>query len=103
MGEAELIAMMRDTWGCCRRDRLLAFFAAWRPRAASGRSRMPLSRLVLAAPALIAATQPVVALQSRGSAEPQIRAQRAAFNRALAAGDVRGIAPVLADNAQLVT
>jgi ketosteroid isomerase-like protein len=64
---------------------------------------MPLSKLVLAAPALIAATQPVVALQSRGSAEPQIRAQRAAFNRALAAGDVRGIAPVLADNAQLVT
>ena len=36
-------------------------------------------------------------------AEREIRRQRAAFNRALAAGDVRGIAPVLADDAQLVT
>lgn len=37
------------------------------------------------------------------SIEHQIRSQRAAFNRALAAGNVRGIEPVLADDAQLVT
>ena len=37
------------------------------------------------------------------SDEQQIRSQRAAFNRALAAGNVRGIAPILADDAQLVT
>jgi len=36
-------------------------------------------------------------------AERAIRSQRATFNRALAAGDVRGIAPVLADDVQLVT
>lgn len=36
-------------------------------------------------------------------AEREIRTQRAAFNRALAAGNVRGIAPVLAEYAQLVT
>lgn len=36
-------------------------------------------------------------------AEREIRIQRAAFNRALAAGNVRGIAPILADDAQLVT
>ena len=35
-------------------------------------------------------------------AEQQIRAQRAAFNRAIAAGDIPGIASVLADNAQLI-
>jgi len=36
-------------------------------------------------------------------AERQIRTQRAAFNRALAGGNVRGIAPILADDVQLVT
>ncbi len=36
-------------------------------------------------------------------AERAIRSQRAAFNRALAAGDVRAVAPVLADDVQLVT
>ena len=36
-------------------------------------------------------------------AEREIRSQRAAFNRALAAGNVRGIAPILADDAQMVT
>ena len=36
-------------------------------------------------------------------AEREIRSQRAAFNRALAAGNVSGIAPILADDAQLVT
>lgn len=35
-------------------------------------------------------------------AEQQIRAQRAAFNRAIEIGDIPGIASVLADNAQLV-
>lgn len=43
------------------------------------------------------------AAQSPNVAEREIRAQRAAFNRALAAGNVRGIAPVLADDAQMVT
>ena len=35
-------------------------------------------------------------------AEQQIRAQRAAFNRAIARGDIPRIAAVLADNAQLI-
>lgn len=35
-------------------------------------------------------------------AEQQIRAQRAAFNRAIASGDIPAIAAVLADNAQLI-
>jgi len=35
-------------------------------------------------------------------AEQQIRAQRAAFNRAIATGDIPAIASVLADNAQLI-
>jgi ketosteroid isomerase-like protein len=43
------------------------------------------------------------AAQSPAMAERDIRSQRAAFNRALAAGNARGIAPVLADEAQLVT
>jgi ketosteroid isomerase-like protein len=37
------------------------------------------------------------------TAEQQIRAQRAAFNRAIAKGDLKAIAAVLADNAQIVT
>jgi ketosteroid isomerase-like protein len=36
-------------------------------------------------------------------AERQIRIQRAAFNRAIVAGTVRGIAPILAEDVQLVT
>jgi ketosteroid isomerase-like protein len=40
---------------------------------------------------------------SIAQAERAIRIQRAAFNRALAAGNVRGIAPILADDAQLLT
>ena len=36
-------------------------------------------------------------------AEREIGSRRAAFNRALAAGNVRAIAPILADDAQLVT
>ena len=36
-------------------------------------------------------------------AERQIRAQRGAFNRAIATGDVKGITAVLADNVQLIT
>lgn len=36
-------------------------------------------------------------------AEQQIRAQRAAFNHAIAKGDLGGIGAVLADNAQIVT
>jgi ketosteroid isomerase-like protein len=49
----------------------------------------------------------VVALASQlpgvTQAERQIRIQRAAFNRAIAAGSPRGIAPILADDVQLVT
>ena len=47
---------------------------------------------------LVAAASPVTS-----AAEREIRSQRAAFNRALSAGRVRGIAPILADDAQLVT
>ena len=43
------------------------------------------------------------AAQSPNIAEREIRSQRAAFNRALAAGNVRGIAPILADDVQMVT
>jgi ketosteroid isomerase-like protein len=43
------------------------------------------------------------AAQSPAVAEREIRSQRAAFNRALAAGNVRGIEPILADDAQMVT
>jgi ketosteroid isomerase-like protein len=47
----------------------------------------------------------VAAAHSPGAAqaEHQIRARRAAFNRAIAKGDIPAIAAVLADNAQLVT
>jgi len=37
------------------------------------------------------------------TAEQQIRAQRAAFNRAIAKGDLKAIGAVLADKAQIVT
>jgi len=37
------------------------------------------------------------------TAEHQIRARRAAFNRAIAKGDLKAIGSVLADNAQIVT
>ena len=47
----------------------------------------------------------VAAAQSpnMAQAEREIRGQHAAFNRALATGNVRGIAPFLADDAQLMT
>lgn len=51
--------------------------------------------LVLIAAALATGNAP--------AAEQQVRAQRSAFNRALAAGDVRSIEPVLTDNVQLMT
>jgi ketosteroid isomerase-like protein len=41
--------------------------------------------------------------QSAAQAERQIRMQRTVFNRAIASGSVRGIAPVLAEDAILVT
>ena len=53
-----------------------------------------IAALVLAA---IAAHWPGAA-----QAEQQIRTQRAAFNRAIATGDIPAIASVLADNAQLI-
>src|SRR4051812_5340905 len=43
------------------------------------------------------------AAQSPAQAEGESRAQRAAFNRAIAAHDISGIGAVLADNVQLVT
>ena len=48
--------------------------------------------------ALAAATAPNATRNER-----EIRTQRAAFNRALAVGNIRSIAPILADDAQLVT
>jgi ketosteroid isomerase-like protein len=41
--------------------------------------------------------------QTPAEAERDIRAQRAAFNRAIAAADVPAIAEVLADNVQMIT
>ena len=55
---------------------------------------MPLVALLLAA---AAAHWP-----GATTAKQQIRTQRAAFNRAIARGDIRAIAAVLADDAQLV-
>lgn len=56
------------------------------------------------APLTIAPLAEAGARQSLAAqAERQIRAQRGAFNRAIATGDVKGIAAVLADNVQLIT
>jgi ketosteroid isomerase-like protein len=41
--------------------------------------------------------------QTAAEAEAEIRAQRIAFNAAIAAGDVRPIAAILADNVQMIT
>ena len=45
----------------------------------------------------------VAAVPNAALAEREIRRQRAAFNRALAAANIRGIEPFLADDAQMVT
>ena len=52
---------------------------------------------------MIALLLAAAAAQSPAVADRQIRAQRAAFNRALATADFRAIANVLADEAQMVT
>jgi len=54
--------------------------------------------MMLALLLLAAAQAPYVA-----QAERAVRAQRAAFNRALAAGSVRGVAQFLADDTQMMT
>jgi ketosteroid isomerase-like protein len=51
--------------------------------------------------ALLAAA--TAAAPGAATAEQQIRAQRSAFNRAIASGDLKAIGAVLADNAQIVT
>lgn len=43
------------------------------------------------------------ATHGAAQAERQIRAQRGAFNRAIAIGDIKAIAAILADNVQLIT
>lgn len=52
--------------------------------------------------AAMALAQPATA-QTAPQAERDIRAQRAAFNRAIAARDIAAIAAVLADNVQMIT
>ena len=52
-------------------------------------------------PALVAAALP--AWPGADQADRQIRAQRSAFNHAIAKGDLAAIGAVLADNAQIVT
>jgi ketosteroid isomerase-like protein len=56
---------------------------------------------MMLAAALLAVAAPHWAGAAR--AEHQIRAQRAAFNRAIAKGDLAAIGAVLSDNAQIVT
>lgn len=48
-------------------------------------------------------TLAAAAAQSAPQAEAEIRAQRTAFNRAIAAADLPAIAQVLADNVQMIT
>lgn len=64
-----------------------------------------LSRTILALSALLllAAAPGQVSPQAAADAERQIRAQRDAFNWAIAKGDLNAIAAVLAENAQIVT
>ena len=57
----------------------------------------------LAMLAVALAPAPAPADPSAQSAEHQIRAQRQAFNGAIAKGDLAAIAAVLAENAQIVT
>ena len=59
-----------------------------------------LAVLVMAAPTAVEAKP---ATPGAAQAERQIRAQRGAFNRAIAIGDVNAIAAILADNVQLIT
>ena len=54
-----------------------------------------LAFLVLAAPTAVEAKP---ATHGAAQAERQIRAQRGAFNRAIAIGDIKAIAAILADN-----
>ena len=53
--------------------------------------------------ALALAVSPSAAERPIVNAEQAIRHQRAAFNRAIARGDIKGIGAVLANNAQLIT
>ena len=67
---------------------------------------MMLAPALLLAAALAAVPSggaPASAAPKIANAEQAIRDQRAAFNRAIAIGDIRGIAAVLADNVQMVT
>lgn len=57
----------------------------------------------LAAAAALCAAGAVFAAPSSSADEAAIRAQRAAFNAAIARGDLAAIGSVLADNAQIVT
>jgi len=57
--------------------------------------------LVVAATATAVEAKP--ATPGAAQAERQIRAQRGAFNRAIAIGDIKAIAAILADNVQLIT
>ena len=59
-----------------------------------------LAVLVLAPPTAVEAK---AATHGAAQAERQIRAQRAAFNRAIAIGNIKAIAAILADNVQLIT
>ena len=67
---------------------------------------MMLAPALLLAAALAAVPSggaPASAAPKTANAEQAIRDQRAAFNRAIAIGNIRGIAAVLADNVQMVT
>ena len=67
---------------------------------------MMLAPALLLAAALAAVPSggaPASAAPKIANAEQAIRDLRAAFNRAIAIGDIRGIAAVLADNVQMVT
>lgn len=61
---------------------------------------LPLLALAAMALAPAAAATPA---QAAPEAEREIRAQRTAFNRAIAAADLNAIAEVLADNVQMIT
>ena len=57
----------------------------------------------LAAAAVLCAASAAFAAPSSPADEAAIRAQRTAFNAAIARGDLAAIGSVLADNAQIVT
>ena len=62
-----------------------------------------LAFLVVAPPTAVEAKPATPEAAQAAQAERQIRAQRGAFNRAIAIGDIKGIAAILADNVQLIT